>query len=553
MTDFFPIDWSQFHFLRPVFLWLLVPVGVIGLLGLFGKSRKTTWERLIAPHLRPYLINKGNERTALIMRLLFVLGMMVGAIALAGPTWHEKEQQQEKVESPMFILLKLSRSMLEDDLQPSRLELVKFKVQELLDAEPGARTALIAYAGTAHRVVPLTEDYRIINDHLRSLSPAIMPREGNDLKQALALADSLTTGIDAPARIVLFADEIDQQVTDILLAYANTSRHNLEIVPVNLNPESIGDNTDAQVLDKNVMARLDANAQLRVNYLTLDASDMELLAKRVKDDLEFTKDLEDTEPEYTDMGWYFIFPVMLIFILWFRRGWVIYLLPLLLTSCGDDSRFADLWFTRDYQGQKLSDKGDYNTAAERYEDVLRKGVALYKAGNYEAAKTAFQRDSTAEGYYNLGLTLLQTGDTLAAANAFDAAVDLSPDMAAAQKNREIVKGWSEASLEEAQRSGELKGKENTVENKDMEDLGGGGQEATEEDMKKERKSETAETDIRMGRETDLPPDPSQGDALPQSGKIMMRKVNEDPAEFLRKKFQYQVRTGKVKPGGTNEK
>ncbi len=75
----------------------------------------------------------------------------------------------------------------------------------------------------------------------------------------------------------------------------------------------------------------------------------------------------------------------------------------------------------------------------------------------------------------------------------------------------------------------------------MEDLSGGGQEATEEDMEQERKEETVETDIRMGQETNLPPDDTEGDIEPASGKIMMRKVNEDPATFLRQKFEYQVR------------
>jgi len=78
-------------------------------------------------------------------------------------------------------------------------------------------------------------------------------------------------------------------------------------------------------------------------------------------------------------------------------------------------------------------------------------------------------------------------------------------------------------------------------------LSGGGQEATEEDMKKERKEETAATDMRKGKELDeLPPDfePGQKD---DSQKVLMRKVDDDPALFLKRKFQYQVKKNKLKP------
>ena len=61
------------------------------------------------------------------------------------------------------------------DIQPSRLERAKFKISDLLESKPGANVALIAYAGSAHTVVPLTKDYNIIKSHVKSLSPDIMP------------------------------------------------------------------------------------------------------------------------------------------------------------------------------------------------------------------------------------------------------------------------------------------------------------------------------------------------------------------------------------------
>jgi Ca-activated chloride channel family protein len=78
-------------------------------------------------------------------------------------------------------------------------------------------------------------------------------------------------------------------------------------------------------------------------------------------------------------------------------------------------------------------------------------------------------------------------------------------------------------------------------NDSPEDLSGGGQEATKKDMEKERKEETTETEQRKGKELDeLPDDFKSGSGeLPKN--ILMRKVDDDPALFLTKKFKYQIK------------
>jgi len=94
--------------------------------------------------------------------------------------------------------------------------------------------------------------------------------------------------------------------------------------------------------------------------------------------------------------------------------------------------------------------------------------------------------------------------------------------------------------------------ENT-ENDSPEDLSGGGQEATKKDMEKERNEETQETEMRKGKELDeLPEDFETGKGeLPKN--ILLRKVDDDPALFLTKKFRYQVRHNQVKAEKTHHK
>ena len=72
-------------------------------------------------------------------------------------------------------------------------------------------------------------------------------------------------------------------------------------------------------------------------------------------------------------------------------------------------RFMDLWMTPDQQGRHAFDRGDFKTAAERFRDPLWKGVALYRAGDFQGALNAFALVDTAESYYNQGDALARLG------------------------------------------------------------------------------------------------------------------------------------------------
>jgi Ca-activated chloride channel family protein len=217
----------------------------------------------------------------------------------------------------------------------------------------------------------------------------------------------------------------------------------------------------------------------------------------------------------------------------------------------NDFTFKDLWFTRDYQAQRLENKGDIKQAAETYENHLHAGVAWYKSGNYEKAIEELEQDTSAIGTYNLALAYYQNGDYAAAAMAFGISAEMAPELKEkALQNQsqvqQILQGQAEANPKEATEASPEKKAQN-IENKDHEDLGGGGQEATKKDMEKQRKEETVETDTRKGKEMEFVPDDFKSENKSSNQKIMMQKVNDDPALFLKRKFRYQVRKTGLKP------
>ncbi len=564
MDDLFPIDWSLFHFLRPVFLWAFVPVVLVLVIGILSIRQEVTWKGMIAPHLRPFVIQKGNEGMRIWMQVIGFLAMGFGILALAGPTWKKVEVPGQKLETPLVLLLDLSQSMLATDLQPNRLERAKFKINDLLKENPQARAALIGFAGTAHTIVPLTRDYDIIRSHIDGLRPDVMPFPGSDLGGALILADTLMAVTDAPGTVLILSDDIEEPEFELIRDFVQSSAHNVQLLAINTAtgaevPDLSGrgtirdkdGNAVVSALNEHVLAQLNSLEQVTVNRLTLDDSDVELISNAVKKNLIFTEKPEEKKDDWRDVGLLLIIPMAVLLLFWFRKGWVLYGLVLLLfSSCSANQTFEDLWFTRDYQGQKLSDQGDYEAAAERFEDPLRKGVAYYKAGDYEAAIQEFQADTSAYGAYNLGLAYYQNGDYAAAQSAFQEAEELDPDMDQATANKQkmgqLSGGENEVDPEDAQEA-DPNQQANTKQNESMEDLSGGGQEATKEDMEKERLAETVNTDVRKGKELDEVPEDIQANIQKDNSKILMRKVDDDPSLFLKRKFEFQVKKDSVKP------
>ncbi|WP_259698903.1 tetratricopeptide repeat protein, partial [Pseudomonas chlororaphis] len=100
--------------------------------------------------------------------------------------------------------------------------------------------------------------------------------------------------------------------------------------------------------------------------------------------------------------------------------------------------FNDLWLRSDQQGQRLLEQKRPGEAAQHFEDPQWQGVALYEAGNYAAAAQRFAEGNDARAHYNRGNALAKSGELEAALDAYEQALELQPELAAAQKNKALV-------------------------------------------------------------------------------------------------------------------
>ena len=201
---------TDVHLMRPEWLWMLLPAVVLALLMWRRRDRSGNWSKVIAPELLPYLVNPDTSARRPSLLPLVLLGWILAAIAASGPSWEKLPQPVHQRQDALVIVLDLSYSMKSGDLAPSRLARARQKILDLLAQRREGQTGLIAYAGDAHVVTPLTDDTPTIANLLPALDPDMMPVPGSDPGAAVAQAvDLLHSAGIREGRILLLTDGVD--------------------------------------------------------------------------------------------------------------------------------------------------------------------------------------------------------------------------------------------------------------------------------------------------------------------------------------------------------
>jgi Ca-activated chloride channel homolog len=203
--------WAALHFLRQQWIWLLLAVPIIYLSFYIRDDARARWKRYIDPELLDHLIVTRKQRWRIRPIHGVCLLILLGAIAMAGPTWKREQPPFTEDKAPLVIALDLSKTMDAIDLDPTRLERAKLKLRDLVEMRNGGRTALFVYAGTSHMVLPFTTDGSLFDLYLSSLSTDLMPIAGKDTTKALQAIKGFLQNEPIPGTILFVTDGIEPQ------------------------------------------------------------------------------------------------------------------------------------------------------------------------------------------------------------------------------------------------------------------------------------------------------------------------------------------------------
>jgi Ca-activated chloride channel family protein len=300
---------GDFHFLRPWWLVALLPAALLIWSLARTQSADWMWRGIVAEHLLAHLFLKRKQQRRIGPLVLLATVWALVLVALAGPAWKRALAPFADDAAALVIVVKVTPSMKTEDVQPDRLTRSVQKIHDLLALRRGARSALIAYAGTSHLVVPLTRDTGIVHTFAAALDPKIMPNDGDSAAEALALADEVLTKSGQSGSIVWITDEIAPEQQNALGERRKHSRVPMRVLaPLLRGPE----------LD--LLGKMAGTTGARVLPITPDDADIRELAREAK----FVNSTVSGQGDHWQDAGYWLLPLIaLLSMLWFRPGWMV--------------------------------------------------------------------------------------------------------------------------------------------------------------------------------------------------------------------------------------
>ena len=295
---------AEFHFIRPLWLLSAMPVLLVWWRVYRKQDPFNVMRGVIDPHLLEHLKTGDGRRARLRPVHALLLLWLFLVVAISGPAWRIEPSPFADEEAGLVVLLRASGSMAATDVQPNRLERAKFKLQDLLEARGEAPTALIVYSGSAHLVMPLTRDRRILATMIADLEPGLMPVDGDALPAAIERAETLLQRAGVPGSAVVLADTVTStpEPTRLPLQFLSIGKPGMPVDP--------GLQDAARHLNAAVVA------------MTADASDVERIARRAGSELKAVS-ASDGQIRWKDGGYALLPLIALCGLLWARKGWVV--------------------------------------------------------------------------------------------------------------------------------------------------------------------------------------------------------------------------------------
>lgn len=192
------------------YLWLIPIIIILGFI--FDRINKKKMSKAIGTRLYPFLSSSVSPRKRRMKTTLQVITVFLMVLALARPQLGQSKQEVKSEGVEIMLAVDVSESMMAEDVKPSRLAQAKSELSRLVDLMPGNKIGVIAFAGSAALVSPLTNDPAAVKMYIESLDLTSVSSQGTNFQAAL------TTAEEAFNRGGVTTDEVVRVTRVILIA-----------------------------------------------------------------------------------------------------------------------------------------------------------------------------------------------------------------------------------------------------------------------------------------------------------------------------------------------
>ena len=575
------------EFGHPLWLWGIAAAPLVAFASVVGgRLRRRALTSFVAPSLQGTLAPGYSWRRHLAKGLLRGLAVVALFTALAAPRFGSQLVKVERQGIDLVIALDTSLSMLAEDVRPSRLERAKQEIVDVLSGLQGDRVGVVAFAGEAMALCPLTVDYSAALMLVRSVDVYTISEPGSAIGEAIEKSTELfESAAEGDRAIILITDGEDTDGDDPVAAARAAAEKGIRVFAIGLGspkgeliPERGSDGSvsgykkDAR--GETVLSRLDEKTLEAVasasggKYLpaTTEGLEIKVLYEEIAGMQKklIKGEFIERKKERFWVPLALAFACLLLDALlttrgarrrgervrWLHTGVAAALLLALVAPSASAKDAVDRGKVR--SANKLYKKGDYKDAYKLYHEALgdttkraadapgvyyNGGNALFMQNQFDRALESYQRsyspDSTLTGkmLYNRANTLLKTGRFDEAIESYLQALEYLPDDEDARHNLELALAAKQQQKQQQPRKPGDKGKQ--------QQQGGDSQsDSTKSDSPQQQNSKPDSTQSGKPENQESKPDQSMQQSKPDSSsrpltEEELRKLSpEDAARIL---------------------
>jgi Ca-activated chloride channel family protein len=414
---------------------LAVPLMILFYLQL-KKWKERTAKKIGDPALVKELTGQFSPKRFLTKFILFVCAFAFCVFAVAGLVTPNSSQKISRKGTDIMIALDVSKSMLAQDIQPSRLERAKQVVSKIIDNSPDDKIGLVIFAGRAYLQMPLTVDHEAAKMYLQSASPDDVPTQGTVISDALKMCYAAFNPNDKTFKSVLLISDGEDHDNEAIKVTKQLAKNGIMV-----NTIGIGSPQGAPILDpttgqykkddkgETVISKLNqqelndiakAGNGIYQLYTNTDA-----VAANVKNQLaNIGKEASTSDSSYISFKQYFQYFLAAAFIL--------LLIEFFLGEKKKRAKMKTAVALFFFIGCSLS------SYSQSTKSSIIQGNKDYKANNFDAAENQYRdalknSDSNVAANYNLGNVLYRKNNSEEAVKYYDNAIANTKNNSVKQK------------------------------------------------------------------------------------------------------------------------
>lgn len=214
-------------------MWMVMVVVLLAVLSLFWQRRAA--RRFASSEMLARILPLGSIYRSAVSLALVIGAMVMLVFCMVDVRWGKVEREVPQRGIEVMFVLDVSRSMMAEDVTPSRLERAKQMIKDTVDEMVGDRVGLTIFAGEARQQVPLTNHYDDFKQSLDEVEPSSLSRGGSRLGDAITVASRgfLEVTNDHKA-IVLLTDGEDQESQPLIATKAAKEKNGVRIFTIGL-------------------------------------------------------------------------------------------------------------------------------------------------------------------------------------------------------------------------------------------------------------------------------------------------------------------------------